>query len=276
MAVFHFSAVADQIEYATYEDLKSQGRHAIEPGDLPLFSDAQYKDPGFPYTPFCHDSPLGWIEGVELISGKQMLVPAQLVLIYYKPRPFEAQIGYPTTGGLAFHPDRRRAFLHGLYEFIERDAINLRWFCKIPPERVSIDLAEFLGTDSSFQRGRLYTTALDNIGVYLNTVDIPIPVLTTVAIDRFRDEGAFLGGGGSWSNRERALSQSLFELGRSRTALKHFRPIGMKNIKADSSLSEMTDFFDAAVYFGFRANMPAISLVYRRRGSEDLERCSHS
>jgi ribosomal protein S12 methylthiotransferase accessory factor len=80
-------------------------------------------------------------------------------------------------------------------------------------------------------------------------------VLTAIAIDRSRPERAFLGGGGASSRRERALEQALFELGQSRTAFKVYRPSLVKNIQVDSRVADMTDFFDAALFYGYAPNL---------------------
>jgi ribosomal protein S12 methylthiotransferase accessory factor len=144
LAVLHFAAVVRDSVVASYEDLTRQGRQALGPDDLPLFAAEQYSRPGFPYEPFRPETHLRWIEGIDLLTEQPILVPAQLVLIYYKHQPGEAHIGYPTTGGLAFHHDRRRALLHGIYEYVERDAINVRWYCRLPPYCVDVDLEEFL------------------------------------------------------------------------------------------------------------------------------------
>ncbi len=259
LAVLHFQACLDQIVYASYEDLVHQGRRALGPEELPLFAAEQYADPRLGYVAFRPDLPLGWIEGSDLLTGEAILLPAQLMLMYYTPRPGEPSIGYATSGGLAFHSDRRRAILHGLYEFIERDAINLRWYCRLAPPRVEVDLVSVLARHLGLRQPRMSTPVVDGVRIYLNTVDVSIPVLTAIAVDSSRREHAFLGGGGAWSRRERALTQALFEVGQSRNALKVYQPTATKQIRADSAALEMTDFFDAAIYYGYAENLPRLS-----------------
>ncbi|MBW7886080.1 MAG: YcaO-like family protein [Caldilineaceae bacterium] len=271
LAILHFQAIVGQLLFATYKQLVQQGLRALGPDELPLFAAEQYAARGFRYVPFREDTPLRWLEGTNLLTGETILVPAQIMLIYYKHHPAEAHIGYPTTGGLAFHSDRRRAILHGLYEYIERDAINLRWYCRLAPSRVELDLNDFLAAHFDIRQARMATPFIDGVKVYLNTLDIPVPVLTAIAVDKNRAARAFLGGGGAWSGRERALSQALFELGQSRTALKFYAPMGLKDIRADSTVEEMTDFFDAAVYFGYADNLPRLSWYTADRSSVPWE-----
>jgi ribosomal protein S12 methylthiotransferase accessory factor len=223
---------------------------------MPLFAPEQYATPQFDYVPFRPDSFLGWTEGRELLTGNPILVPAQLVLMYYKPHPAEAAIGYATTAGLAFHMSRYQAILHGLYEVIERDALNINWYTKLPPPRVDVDLRDFLKAHLNVQLARMSTPYVREVHVLLLTLDLPIPVFATIAIDRSRQERALLGGSGGSSQRERGLGQALFELGQSQSAFHVENPFGRKPIYADSDLSEVIEFFDAPLYFGHARNLP--------------------
>jgi ribosomal protein S12 methylthiotransferase accessory factor len=86
-----------------------------------------------------------------------------------------------------------------------------------------------------------------------------VPVFTAFTIDRSFLEHALLTGGGAGGSRERALAQALFEVGQARIVLKFHRPTSMKHIRADSTPSEMTEFFDSAIYYGYVENLERIS-----------------
>jgi ribosomal protein S12 methylthiotransferase accessory factor len=253
LAVLHSGAMADRIEYASHAQLQAAGRYALGPADVFLFSPQQYEQPGFPFEPFRPDTRLGWIEGTLLQSGHPILVPAQLALFFWKRHRHEGRIGYATSGGLAFHTNRRRAILHGLYENIERDAINLTWYCKIPPLRVEIDLEEFLRS-LGLRYARMSTPHIAPVRLLLNSLDAPIPVFTAITVDDARDRQSLLAGGGSWSNRDRALIQALFEIGQMRTGFTVFSE-DWSGIKPDTPPSELTDFFYASVVYGYRENL---------------------
>jgi ribosomal protein S12 methylthiotransferase accessory factor len=255
LAVLHFGAVLERLPIGSYSELVSQGRAALDPDKLPLFSPEQYAQAGFPYVPFTSDTPLRWIEGTELLTGAAIFVPAQLLLMYYRRHPDEMLIGYPTSGGLAFHTDREQAILHAVYEVIERDAINVSWYSRIAPAKVDVDIEQFLASEYNFARSRLSTPDIPEIGVWCNTLDLPVPIFTAIAIDRSRTERAFLGGGGSGARRELALAQALFELGQSRISLRAYQPTGMKHIRPETDISELTDFFDSAIYYGYSQNI---------------------
>jgi len=258
LAVLHFQAIVDDLEFGSWNEMVNQGHRALGPNEFPLFAPEQFARSGFGFAPFLPDTPLRWIWGSRLLTGEPILVPAQLMLLYYKRAAGEAMIGYPTSGGLGFHTNRQRAILHALYEYIERDAVNVRWYCRLAPARVEFDLSSFLAGQWHLRHTRIITPSLDGVEVFLNTVDVPIPIFTVVARDEARSDRMFLGGGGAWSNRDRALGQALFELGQTRAVLNSYKP-GHKNIRPDSSITEMTDFLDGAIYFGYPENLRRLS-----------------
>ena len=258
LGALHFITLLGHLEHATYEELTRQGRRALGPDELPLFAREQYRRPDFKYAPFQPDTFLGWVEGRELLTGNPILVPAQLVLMYYKSHEAEPVIGYATSVGGAFHTSRRQAILHGLYEVIERDGLNVHWYSRLPPARVNINLNDFLETYMDIPQVRMSTPYIRDVQVFLTTLDLPVPVMAVVALDRSRQERTFLGGSGAGSKREKALAQALFEVGQCQTAFRFDNPFARNPIYADSDLSEVTEFFDAPLYYGHAKNLPRI------------------
>jgi ribosomal protein S12 methylthiotransferase accessory factor len=259
LAMLHSAAVVDDLTTATYDELTRAGHRALGPDDLPLFASEQYAQTGFGFVPFRPDSRLKWIEGTELLGHSPILVPAQLVLMYNHRRAAEERIGYPTSGGLAFHSDRRQSILRGIHECIERDAINVRWHCRLPPPSVAVDLAAFLAEDLGIRTARLSTPHVDGVDVYVNTLDVPIPIFSAIAINRSRRERTFMSGCGAASGKGQALAQALFELGQSQAVLNLGQLAGMRNIEASTAPSQMTDFSDATLYYGYAENRPRLA-----------------
>jgi ribosomal protein S12 methylthiotransferase accessory factor len=256
LAIFHSSGVMHSAELATYSQLRQQGRRALGPSEIPLFAREQYGlELGF--VPFEPDTPICWIEGRDLFTAEPVLAPAQLVLFYWISKPGEAKIGYATSGGLVFHPDRLQAILYGIYENIERDAINLRWYCAMPPKKVQIDLNAFLRRYAGLNHPRMSTPAIPVMKLLLNTVDIEIPVFTALTIDEARRSHLLLAGGGAWAQKERAMIQAIFEIGQMQIGYKLF-PHAWDNIRPDSTVSELTDFYYATIYYGFIENLPKL------------------
>jgi ribosomal protein S12 methylthiotransferase accessory factor len=254
LAMLQFGDLQESVRYATYADLERAGQRALGPGEVPLFADQQLAAPGFEYAPFEEDTWLGWIQGSELLTGEPVWVPAQLVLMYYKPHPAERPIGYATTAGLAFQTSRRRAILHGLFEVVERDALNIRWYSRLPPARVEVDLGEVMASGFGVTRSRMSTPHLE-VQVFELTIDSPIPVLAAIGIDRSRAERAFLGGTGASAKRKDALGQALFELGQCQTGFHFEDPFGRSPIYEDTDLADVVEFFDAPLFYGYARNI---------------------
>jgi ribosomal protein S12 methylthiotransferase accessory factor YcaO len=100
----------------------------------------------------------------------------------------------------------------------------------------------------------LATPAINEIAVYLNTLDVPIPIFSATAFDRSRCERAFMSGCGAAGGKAESLTQAVFELGQSQAVLNLGRISGMRNIQASTDPSQMTDFSDAALYYGYVEN----------------------
>jgi ribosomal protein S12 methylthiotransferase accessory factor len=253
LAVLH-STSTRALLFGSHEELSARGLNALGPDDIPLFRAEQYDEPAWPFRRFTRDTPLTWLQGRELLSGDEVLVPAQLVLFHWRRSRDEPVIGYATSGGLAFNTDRRRAILHGLYECFERDAINLRWYCRLPPPLVDLPLEDSVRRQVGSPMLRLSTPDIAVPQVYLNTLDAPIPVFTVMTEDESRADRAFLAGGGAWGHKERALTQALFEIGQMRTG---FGLFGWQwtHIPPDATTAGLTNFFDASVLYGYRSQI---------------------
>jgi ribosomal protein S12 methylthiotransferase accessory factor len=251
----------DQL-YGTRRELIERGFACLAPQDCPLFADEQYDDAAFYYQRFTDDSVLTWLPGHRLRSAEPILVPAQLIDLLHLGPPNEAQIGYGHSGGLSCHIDREHALFHGITELFERDAVNLRWYCGIPPEEIDLDVINRpdlrrLAHDLDRQPGRMR---------YLqHALDIPeIPVVTTVRYDDWLNSFAYTAGGGVDTDIEVAIVKALTEFGQSERTIKLAlmspeRAVSravdeMFGIAPDSRLELLTLFVQVIGYYGHRAN----------------------
>jgi ribosomal protein S12 methylthiotransferase accessory factor len=98
---------------------------AVDPSRFSLFHASQHARPGFPFARFEPDTVTSWTQGIELASGAEAWLPAQLV--YLPPEPVEHPIAYSTSSGLAAAATAADAVLAALLELIERDAFMLAW-----------------------------------------------------------------------------------------------------------------------------------------------------
>jgi ribosomal protein S12 methylthiotransferase accessory factor len=180
---------------------------ALDPRACILYSERQYASDGFPYHRFDEDSNLAWIPARELPSGGEVLVPAAFVYLNYPYNGPEECLIAQTSNGLAAGPNLETAVLHGLYELIERDSFLIRWLNKLPAPR--IDLSDLDGLPRSlaahFRRFGVQVCAFNL------TLDIPVPVMMGLLIDRSHGDPAATVGLGCHLNPLEALRQALME-----------------------------------------------------------------
>src|SRR5690625_1705241 len=124
---------------ASAAQMRERGRVVVGPEDFQTFTEEQLATPGFRCVPWTDDTQLTWHPGTNLLTGEDHWVPAQLVHLFYVPEGPEDRIGASSSGGLATHYSDERALAHGMLEVVERDALNLAWFCKVPLTRIEID-----------------------------------------------------------------------------------------------------------------------------------------
>lgn len=123
------NAVPRHLLRASYHQLAAAGTEALDPTTLVLYSEEQYRQPGFPFVPFGRDLPVRWAQGWDLTTGVPVLVPASLVYLnYYDGRyASEPRTNFMIMPGIAAGPDIAQAVRAACAELVERDAITLWW-----------------------------------------------------------------------------------------------------------------------------------------------------
>jgi ribosomal protein S12 methylthiotransferase accessory factor len=131
--------------YGVWEDIADRDEQVLGPGELQLFADEQYDEPGWQFDRFTDRSFLGWARGVRLRSHAAVWVPAQLAYFGYRRAENEVWLRRGNTGGIALGPTLEAAILGALEEVLERDSINLTWYCKVPPRPLGLTVDEIAG-----------------------------------------------------------------------------------------------------------------------------------
>jgi ribosomal protein S12 methylthiotransferase accessory factor len=255
-AILYYAEARDRIVYSTPNELSRKGYLALGPDQVALFADWQYSEPGFNYHRFEYDSKIGWLEGKNAITGEKVLVPAQLVMMYYTAPRDETKIGYPTSGGLSFRRDERQAIIHGVLETIERDAINLRWCSGMPFTRIDIDPGKLVAKYDA--RLKPFANRLQDIQLYHMTVDIEeVEVVAAFAFNNNIQELAFASGAAASLGRLGAIIGAIHEVGQSSNSLKYVDLSSdfMGYINRQSTWRDIGDFFDNLIYYGFSDNL---------------------
>ncbi|HVF06730.1 MAG TPA: YcaO-like family protein [Frankiaceae bacterium] len=263
LGLFFFRRSEDEYFYGTYDDLEQRGERALSPDELPLFTPEQYAEPGFLFEPFTRHSYLAWLRGERLLSRDKVWVPAQMVELIYSLVPDEALIGYSVSGGLSSHVSRENALYHGITELIERDAVNLRWYCRLPPERLVFDepirdpRVRALCAKAARLPGEL--------DYYSHVVDIAeVPVLTAMKVDPWLQRCSYYSGGGADCDIDTAIHKTVNEFGQSQRTIqlslmapdRIFAQGVMRlfDIGPDEPISKITAFFKVIAYYGHKQN----------------------
>lgn len=136
--------------HATTDEMRARGG-ALLPERVAGFSDAQRA--GVPERQLRTDTPLLWIQGESLVTGKKTYLPAQLVSGAPLPRTdgvTEPLIRGRTTSGLATWPTQSGARLAGALELIEREAYLAMWLNQLTLPR--LPLASLAESDPSLKK----------------------------------------------------------------------------------------------------------------------------
>ncbi len=125
---------AELLTYASYDELRTTGEHAVDPDSLVLFSESQYQAPGFPFVPFTRELPIYWVRGRSLTLDRPAWLPASLVYVNWYKSGWGS--GAPTNGtfyaGVAAGADVRSSLVSGLQEIVERHATMVWWLNRQP------------------------------------------------------------------------------------------------------------------------------------------------
>jgi ribosomal protein S12 methylthiotransferase accessory factor len=149
----------------------------VSPLDFVLFSEDQYRQPGFPFSRFDPTSVIGWTLSQRLSDGAEVLLPASLVYMAYQvDQPHELFNDVYSTG-LAIGPDPESAAATALRETIERDSFALHWATRTPPLCIPTERLIHLITP---ELARLLTTPGVDVSVGDMTTELGIPSLLVV------------------------------------------------------------------------------------------------
>lgn len=200
---------------SSYAALRREGRRVVPFETVVPFSREQLAAPDFPYAEFTEDTPIGWIEGTNLIDGSPILVPGRLISFGYIPGHGEVSpCFYPTSSGCAAGTSLAGALLSGLLELIERDAIMIRWYARLAPPLLEIEPADLLGASVGLQTDGLEVRFHDL------TMDGDVPVVGVTCVERTGRPCFFLLSAAAGLDVRTAARKALLEAGQGRPFIK--------------------------------------------------------
>ena len=126
--------------FSTFKDLDCEATH---PSDFALFSDKQYSEPNFPFTPMTESTPMHWVSAYSLSKEQPVMVPASCVYIpYFFNRSDEPRTHNPVSTGLACGSNLAPAIYKAILEVIERDAFMIMWQNQLPCPRIDLSTVQ--------------------------------------------------------------------------------------------------------------------------------------
>ncbi|MCC6559177.1 MAG: TOMM precursor leader peptide-binding protein [Polyangiaceae bacterium] len=198
-AIERYSGVFQGDEARTRARMADLGPAAIHPNEIMLFSDAQLADrerwnhsgSRFTWVPqrFDPDLPIDWSPVFSLLDGRERHVPTACCYYAYG-REHAAPFALGDSNGCAAGATREEAVFQGLLELVERDAVAIWWYNRLP--RPGVDLASFgdpyLGALEDY-----YRTIHRSIWALDLTSDLGIPVFGAVSrrLDRRPEDIVF-------------------------------------------------------------------------------------
>jgi thiazole/oxazole-forming peptide maturase SagD family component len=130
-----------ELEFTSYMELQRANVAAFSPQDIHPYTDEQLGREGFPFRPWSDTTPVSWITGYSPFDGQQVFVPAQTVVVGYRPRHADGEpwIVTAVTTGTAAHTDGRLALRSALAELIEVDTTMGYWYTGRSAPQIVLD-----------------------------------------------------------------------------------------------------------------------------------------
>jgi ribosomal protein S12 methylthiotransferase accessory factor len=246
----------DALIVASYADLERKAISAVPPRSFALYSDSQYRQPGFIHHPFTEDTVVRWVQGHSLIHDEPIMVPACLVYVPYRFSLPSELIGFGVSTGLCCARSAPKAILGGLYEVIERDAIIIMWLNRLPCPRIGLESESWL---QELIQLRFAPSGLD---VYLNdiTLDLPIPVTFALLMDRYNEGLAVVAGASANLDVQAAALKALTEAAQGRRWLKVMKQRGEIRVFRDDFKDVLT-FDDHVRLFGHSQSISYVDFL---------------
>ncbi|MEU0855929.1 TOMM precursor leader peptide-binding protein [Streptomyces griseofuscus] len=217
---------------ASYDEL---GERALDPRACGLYTPRTYaEDPMV--QPFDPARPIPWVTGWSLREERPVLVPARLV--YYSAGTREDNFVFECSNGCATGASLEEAVFFGLLELLERDAFLLGWYGNLPlPE---IDLDSVGGARVRAMAARAELQGYD-VHVFDNRVDLPVPVVTGLAVRRDDGPGTLAFAAGASFDPETAVESALSEI------LTYIPHLPRQVAERPAELASMVEDFDKVV-----------------------------
>lgn len=171
------NVVPEDLVRSSASALELAGSRVVDPAKFALYSEDQYRLPGFPFVPFTSDLNIRWALGHTMDEKVPTYVPAALTYLgyYTGTRRCEPPIASLQYAGIAAGRSRDEAEMSALLELLERDATAL-WWCG-DRSQPAIELSDWERLPAHRQLGDLESQTR-SVRVLLLPSPFGIPVAT--------------------------------------------------------------------------------------------------
>jgi ribosomal protein S12 methylthiotransferase accessory factor len=258
-ALERYSSCVYSEEQFLWETADTLGDAALDLDTVPRCSTAELAHPQCPVRAPDHRSPIRWVLGVSLHSGRLRWVPAMLTYLHIAPMSPAERFALPISTGCAAHPDPVTAVLNAVNEVIERDAISLTWLQRLELPRLELDAC------SSELRDFLDVAAGRDVHPHLfdATTDVGVPTVYCVAVADHHPTCRTIVTCATDVDPQRAVTKVLREAASGRIALQapHADPPG---------LDDFASVYDGAAYMGRPERASAFDFLLHSAGRRQL------
>jgi ribosomal protein S12 methylthiotransferase accessory factor len=255
----------DELVFAAYNDVAAD---AVHPAKFGLFSERQYQQPDFQYTPFTPETRITWTWGYSLQHKRPTLVPAALTYLPFRvdAKRGEVVISNTTSTGLACGGTLEEAILSGIGEAVERDGVTSMWLTRMRVPHVEVDRNS--GLYETFQKN----FALPGLRYYIcdATSDLGLPVFFVLLVGD-SNQGRMINAGCCANlSPERAALKSFVEAAQGRPYLR-FAFQQEPEWECAEDFSNIRDFDDhARVYSKMPHHFGALDFITSPRTTVNL------
>ncbi|EST37567.1 hypothetical protein N566_12315 [Streptomycetaceae bacterium MP113-05] len=191
---------------ASFDALTEAGESVLDPEDCGFYAPETYAtDPMV--DPFDPGREIPWLWGHSLRDDRPILVPARLV--HYSAGVAADNFVFECSNGCATGGSPAEAMLFALLELIERDAFLLAWHTRAP--LTEIDLSTCTGTTVRSLIDRAGMHGYD-VRAYDTRMDLPVPVVTGLAVRRDGGPGTLSFGAAAGFDPEDTVFSALSEV----------------------------------------------------------------
>ena len=251
---FHAENISLPVRLVSFQDISQQAT-VIDPDLLPRVE-------GSPYHRYL---PITWIESVDLISGRDMWLPFEMVHTNYTyPRPTGSGCFPASSNGLASGNSIDEATVHAICEVIERDAVSLWHQCD--PARIDASSIDMHSIRDPLCIGTLEKLDLAEQDTFIwdITSDVGVPTYISVILQRGSGSQHIGLGSGTHLSRSVALLRALHEAVQVRTTY-------IVGARDDITLDEYTEVGIGAKIQFFRHKIEQSSFTNHFDRIEDLD-----